>query len=189
MWSGNVNGTIADIASTLKVGRVLDLGCGEGADAIWFAQHNWTTTAVDISTVAIERAKKHAQDKGVLDDIDFIVCDLERSFPAGEFDLVSGAYFHSPFDLSRKKILMRAMQSVAVDGHLLLVEHAAPPPWAGRKHHHAFKEPEETIKSLEVDTAKWKIIHMKELARPTIAPDGSNAVIRDGLILLKRLEY
>ena len=39
VWSGKVNQVLADIASTLVPGRALDLGCGEGADVIWLAQH------------------------------------------------------------------------------------------------------------------------------------------------------
>ena len=48
-WSGNPNGTFVQEVSPLPPGRALDVGCGEGADAIWLAQHGWAVTAVDIS--------------------------------------------------------------------------------------------------------------------------------------------
>src|SRR6476661_3938617 len=43
----------------LRPGKALELGCGEGADAIWLAQQGWSVTAVDVSAVALERARSH----------------------------------------------------------------------------------------------------------------------------------
>src|SRR5947209_20239745 len=57
MWSGRPNGRLVAEAAELTPGRALDVGCGEGADAIWLAEHGWTVTAIDISQVAICRAR------------------------------------------------------------------------------------------------------------------------------------
>ena len=59
VWSGRVNATLAEVVSTLAVGRALDLGCGEGGDAIWLAQQGWQVTAVDVSPTAIARCRGH----------------------------------------------------------------------------------------------------------------------------------
>jgi len=40
----------------------LDVGCGEGADAIWLTLHGWDATALDVSHVALERARAAAAD-------------------------------------------------------------------------------------------------------------------------------
>jgi len=40
----------------LAPGTALDLGCGEGADAIWLAERGWQVTAADISQAALDRA-------------------------------------------------------------------------------------------------------------------------------------
>ena len=56
IWSGNPNPQLVAEVAGLAPGRALDIGAGEGADALWLAQQGWTVTAVDISTVALERA-------------------------------------------------------------------------------------------------------------------------------------
>ena len=64
MWSGRPNGRLVDEVADLTPGRALDVGCGEGADAIWLAQHGWTVTAIDISEVAVGRARAAADRAG-----------------------------------------------------------------------------------------------------------------------------
>jgi 2-polyprenyl-3-methyl-5-hydroxy-6-metoxy-1,4-benzoquinol methylase len=68
MWSGNVNGTLVIEIAGLPVGRALDVGCGEGGDAIWLASQGWQVTAVDISEVALDRARSAAGAAGVVVD-------------------------------------------------------------------------------------------------------------------------
>jgi 2-polyprenyl-3-methyl-5-hydroxy-6-metoxy-1,4-benzoquinol methylase len=58
MWSGRPNGRVVAEVARLAPGRVLDVGCGEGADAVWLAQRGWIVTAIDISEVAIPRARE-----------------------------------------------------------------------------------------------------------------------------------
>ena len=66
MWSGRPNGRLVAEVVDLPPGRALDVGCGEGADAIWLAQHGWSVTAIDISSVAVDRARQVAADHGVI---------------------------------------------------------------------------------------------------------------------------
>ncbi len=60
IWSGKPNAQLVAEVSDLPAGTALDVGCGEGADALWLATRGWQVTAVDISTTAIERARSHA---------------------------------------------------------------------------------------------------------------------------------
>lgn len=71
---------------------MLDYGCGAGAyAALHAAQHGHRVTAIDISPVAIERARQAAERKGVADHIDFRVEDAEAlELESGCFDLVCG---------------------------------------------------------------------------------------------------
>ena len=51
VWSGNPNPHLVTDAAGLAPGTALDVGAGEGADAIWLAERGWRVTAVDISGV------------------------------------------------------------------------------------------------------------------------------------------
>jgi 2-polyprenyl-3-methyl-5-hydroxy-6-metoxy-1,4-benzoquinol methylase len=63
-WSGRPNGRLLAEVASLTPGRALDVGCGEGADAIWLARRGWTVTAIDISEVAVTRAREAAERAG-----------------------------------------------------------------------------------------------------------------------------
>ena len=58
------NALVAEVEGR-RPGRVLDVGCGEGADAIWLAQQGWDVTALDVSGVALERARAVAKEAGI----------------------------------------------------------------------------------------------------------------------------
>jgi len=60
LWSGRPNPNLVAEATGLPPGRALDVGCGEGADALWLAERGWQVIAVDISAVALARARAHA---------------------------------------------------------------------------------------------------------------------------------
>src|SRR5690606_32885701 len=94
----------------------LDLGCGQGDDAIWLARRGWRVTAVDVSATVLERAAGRAAAAGVEDAITWRRMDLAQTFPDGEFDLVASCYLHSPVDLPRSAILQAAAAAVAPGG-------------------------------------------------------------------------
>lgn len=83
VWSGKVNVPLAREVDGVAPGRALDLGCGEGADAIWLAEQGWTVTAVDISATALDRGRAEAQRRGL--DVDFRQHDLAEGVPDGPF--------------------------------------------------------------------------------------------------------
>jgi 2-polyprenyl-3-methyl-5-hydroxy-6-metoxy-1,4-benzoquinol methylase len=60
MWSGQPNGALVAEVAGLSPWRVLDVGCGEGADAVWLATAGWDVTAPEVSGVALERAAAQA---------------------------------------------------------------------------------------------------------------------------------
>jgi len=121
MWSGRANGRLVAEVARLTPGRVLDVGCGEGADAIWLAQHGWTVTAIDVSSVAVARARERGELAGV--SIDWVVGDaLERGFATAAFDLVSLQYPALP-KAAGDETTRRLLDTVCPGGVLLAVYH------------------------------------------------------------------
>jgi len=122
VWSGNPNTALVAEVSGLAPGRALDVGCGEGADAVWLARQGWDVTALDVSKVALERAERHARDAGV--EVRWLHSALAGApVPAGAFDLVTALYpalLRTP-DNEAEGLLIAP---VAPGGVLLVVHHA-----------------------------------------------------------------
>lgn len=130
VWSGRPNATLADVVAGLAPGRALDLGCGEGGDVVWLARQGWAATGLDISPTAVRRAREAAAAAGLPPErARFEVADLEAWTGQEPYDLVTGSFFQSPVALDRADVLRRAAGLVAPGGHLLVLSHAAPPPW------------------------------------------------------------
>jgi SAM-dependent methyltransferase len=127
LWSGRPNGALVAEVAGMPPGRVLDVGCGEGADAVWLARGGWDVTALEVSGVALERAATHAREAGVA--VRWVHAGLvEAALPPASFDLVSAQYPALPRtpDSAAERALLAA---VAPGGVLLLVHHA------GMEHH------------------------------------------------------
>ena len=97
IWSGQPNQRLVEQVEALAPGTALDVGCGEGADAVWLAGRGWTVTGVDVSGVALERAEEHADEAGVGERTTWLRADVFAGDPLpGGFDLVSAAFVHVP---------------------------------------------------------------------------------------------
>ncbi|MGH2869648.1 MAG: class I SAM-dependent methyltransferase, partial [Solirubrobacteraceae bacterium] len=121
MWSGRPNGRLVAEVVVLTSGRALDVGCGEGADAIWLAQRGWTVTAIDVSEVAICRAREASHAAGA--SVEWICGDvLWTPFSAGSFDLVSMQYPALP-KAAGEAAVRGLLDAVRPNGLLLAVYH------------------------------------------------------------------
>ena len=130
--SGQPNAVLIAEVGGLEPGRALEIGCGEGADAVWLAAHGWTVTALDVSQVALDRAALRAQDAAVT--VEWVRAGLvDADLPAGGFDLVCAQYpalRRSPGDEAEAALLA----AVASGGILLVVHHADVDPEVAKSH-------------------------------------------------------
>ena len=125
IWTAEANRFVAEEVSTLNPGRALDLAAGEGRNAVWLAERGWQVRAVDLSNVAIGKARQLATSRNVADRIDFQTTDLRGYEPgAASFNLVMMIYLQLP-QTELQPIIARAANAVAPGGTFLLVAHDA----------------------------------------------------------------
>ena len=126
MWSGNPNGTLVNEISGLAPGRALDVGAGEGADAIWLAEQGWRVTANDISQRALHRVNAEADRRGLRVECHHADANAPDAFEAGAFDLVSAQYASIPRTPDDRGV-RNLLNAVAPGGTLLVVSHDLEP--------------------------------------------------------------
>lgn len=123
VWSGHVNAVLATEVDRLPPGRALDVGCGEGGDALWLAERGWRVDGIDVSSVAIERAARRAESVGLSERTSFETRDLLAwSPPVATYDLVSAAFIHLDGD-RRREVYAALAEAVAPGGRLLVLAH------------------------------------------------------------------
>ncbi|MEU6737430.1 class I SAM-dependent methyltransferase [Streptomyces physcomitrii] len=188
VWSGLPNHALVRETEQLAPGRALDLGCGEGADAIWLARRGWQVTAADVSRVALDRGAAHAAEQGVADRIDWQRHDLGHSFPAGGYDLISAHFLHTYGALRREEALRRAVDCVAPGGILLVVGHAGWPRWAEDPDPEVyFPTPEDVLAELRLPAGAWEVLVSETYERPAARPDGVMDTREDTTLKVRRL--
>tara|TARA_Y100000294_G_scaffold170290_1_gene182396 strand:+ start:2768 stop:3298 length:531 start_codon:yes stop_codon:yes gene_type:complete len=104
----------------LHPGRALDIGCGEGANAVWLAEQGWRVTAVDFAESGIRRGRELAAERGV--EVDFLVADAGSYQSDDRFDLIILFYIQLAAE-ARLKVLATAARALAPGGLLLFAGH------------------------------------------------------------------
>lgn len=187
-WSGDPNRLLVENVDGLTPGTALELGCGEGADAVWLARQGWQVTGVDVSPVALRRAARHAADAGMQERITWAAHDLTETFPSGSFDLVCAQYLHSRHEqpAEREPILRAAAAAVAPGGCLLIIGHAGFPD--GGAHHGAdLPSTEQTLGALALDGAGWDAPRQLLVEQQRPGPDGETLHYTDNVLRIRRL--
>ena len=176
-------------ATGLTPGRALDVGCGEGADAIWLAERGWQVTAVDISTTALERDAAHAAAAGpqIVARIDWIHADLRLQPPAeGAYDLVSSQFMHLPGE-ARRTLFARLAAAVAPGGTLLIVGHH-PSDLQTTAHRMHFPDMMFTGEQVAaaLDPGAWEVVAAEARPRAAVDPDGRDITVHDAVLVARR---
>ncbi|MGI8973400.1 MAG: class I SAM-dependent methyltransferase [Gaiella sp.] len=121
LWTAEPNRRFVAEVGELPPGRALDVGCGEGRNAVWLAYHGWRVTAVDFSEVALEKGRRLAASRDI--HVEWVLADVCDYRPAtDEFDLVAVLYFQLPED-ERRVVLHAAAAALAPGGLLFVLGH------------------------------------------------------------------
>jgi thioredoxin reductase/SAM-dependent methyltransferase len=190
MWSGNPNGTLVNEARDLTPGRALDVGAGEGGDALWLAEHGWDVTASDISRRALERVDAEATRRGLRVECQHTDANALDPFEAGAFDLVSAQYSSIPRTPDGRGA-HNLLTAVAPGGTLLVVSHDLEPmraPIDTSTHSRAF-DPDAYVRVDDIvaaiaDSSAWDIEVHETRPRPPGAASASHHI--DDVVLRAR---
>jgi len=195
VWSGAANPVLVSETSDLAPGRALDIGCGEGADAIWLAGRGWQVTGVDFSAVALERAAARSRRAGVAPSaaeavaggIEWQQHDFTRwAPPASRFDLVTAQFMHLPSG-PRTVLFLALADAVAPGGTLLIVGHDVS---AVHTTAHGMPDPDLFFSAEEVaatlDPARWRIEVAESRTRTARGPGGTPVLAADAVLRARR---
>ena len=193
VWSGRPNPQLVTVASGLPAGTALDAGCGEGADAIWLADCGWRVTAVELSSVALERGAAAAAAHGYGEGsdrpggVDWVHADLTAWSPTeSAYHLVSAQYLQLPPD-PRRAVFPRLAAAVAPGGLLLVVGHhpsdlhttVRRPPLP-----ELFFTAEDVAALLE--PSSFDVLASEARPRPATDSEGRTVTVRDSVLVARR---
>lgn len=190
VWSGRPNPQLVALVEPLAPARAIDVGCGEGGDAIWLARRGWTVTGVDISPVALAKAAAHAQSAGAKiaaritwGPVDLYGAEMD---PLGQYALVNSQYLHMPPE-ARDRAVARLAAAVAPGGHLLLVSHHPSDlasPGLRPNLPEMFYTAEELVARLDAD--EWEIVTAGAAERPATDREGNEVTVHDTVLFARR---
>lgn len=174
LWTGEPNRFLVAETAALRPGRALDLACGEGRNAVWLAEQGWQVTGADFSEVALEKARRLADARGV--EAEWVAADLlEYRLEPRAFDLVIVFYLQVPA-AQRRTILRAAVEAVAPGGTFLLVAHDRANLEQG---HGGPQEPAVlyTAEDVVADLDGLRIERAERVERPVQTPDGDRIAL------------
>ena len=134
----------------LTPGRVLELGCGSGANAVWLAEQGRTVEAIDFSEEVVNVGRQLAAKRGVA--VNFSVGDATAFKPENQFDLIISFYIQLGPE-GRATMLEMACESLAPGGRLLFVSHdkSNPPPGWSEDEFESISTPDEIAIAKVID--------------------------------------
>jgi len=127
IWGIEPSAYAVEASALLAPGaRVLDLGCGEGRDSVFFAGRGLTVTGVDASLAGLRKAERLARARGL--DVRWLHCDMARLGLRGPFDLVySCGAVHYVARRARARLLpllMRLTRPGGYHAHVVFTDRA-----------------------------------------------------------------
>lgn len=149
-----------------KPGAAIDLGMGQGRNAIYLAQQGWQVTGVDLSNIAISQAKKRAAQLGV--KLNAILSGLDQyDLGRNRWDLITLFYVHAWYRTSKPRSVKRIHEALKPGG-LVVIEG-----FAGKRNF--LFQPNELLK----DFGDFRILHYEDImSEADWAPGHKSHIIR-----------
>jgi len=117
------NDFVVEVQEQLDAGPLLDVGCGQGCNAIFLGSQGFPVTAVDSSKVGLERAARVAERAGVT--VDWRQADLGNFDPGvNRWQTIVAIFVHLPPPL--RKTVHEGLVDALVSGGLLVLEAYTP---------------------------------------------------------------
>lgn len=183
IWSAEPNIFVKDTLQDSKPGTVLDVGCGEGRNALWLASIGWDATGIDFSKIAVDKANALARSKGL--GAKFEVSDLMAYQPQeNSFDAVIVCYIHLDCE-SMINVWQKAFQALAPTGLLLIIGHDLDNlerGFGGPQDRSVLFEPNDVLEALP--TAK--VIRSEKAIREVTDGEGNIQQAIDALVILSK---
>lgn len=154
-------------------GKVLDIGCGTGENAIFLSQFGTEAWGIDSAPLAIEKAKQKAQQRGA--KVRFMVGDAFHLDRLGtQFDTVVDCGLFHIFSDGERSLFTKSLRSV-METHgtyfMLAFSTKEPTNWGGPR-----RLSEEEIRN--VFRHGWKINYIKDCKIETnVHPQGGNGLL------------
>ncbi len=120
VWGGEPNRFVVQYLADRTPGTAIDLGAGEGRNAVWLAQQGWEVTAVDYSAVGLAKARDMAAQAQV--PLATVAEDVDAYDPPVPVDLVVMAYLQLP-DEQQVRLLRRVVDWLQPGGAVFVVAH------------------------------------------------------------------
>ena len=188
LWSGHVNAIVRDETGQLSPGRALDVGCGEGGDALWLAGRGWEVVGADVSRVALDRAASRARETGLDGRTTWEQRDLLAwTPPADAYDLVCAAFMHLP-TTERREVYAGLAAAVAPGGTFLVAAHhpsdrdvVPRPPQPD-----LFFTAEEMVADLRDGPGSWEVVTAEARPRTARHPDGHQVTVHVTVLRARR---
>jgi SAM-dependent methyltransferase len=188
VWSGHVNAVVRDEVAGLSPGRALDVGCGEGGDALWLAENGWEVLGVDLSQVAIDRAAERAVETGLDGRTAWERRDLLAwSPPSQAYDLVTVAFVHLPTE-DRRTVYAALAAAVAPGGSIVVTAHhpsdigvVPRPPYPD-----LFFTEDDLVADLQDWAGDWEVVTAEARPRPGTHPEGHAVTLYDTVLRARR---
>lgn len=99
--------------------RVLSLADGEGRNSVWMAEQGAEVTGIEISPIAVEKARRLAAQRGVSPRL-HVGSVFESEWPGEPYDIVAAIFIQFAGPEERARLFSRMVDAIRPGGRLIL---------------------------------------------------------------------